>query len=398
MTESSPATVRVGIVGFGKMGRSMFSLFSDTPMAVIVVGRDPAEMERQNQRLEKRLRRAVGTGMLSEADLSRRLADLRFTTSAEELRECDLIVETISENFDAKVEVLRRIEALMSPRAVLTSNTSSLSLARLAEHLRDPARFCGFHFFHPVQLTKIVEIVTTPQTAPDTVELLRTVSRDIDRAPLVVKDLVGSCLNVPLLFFCREALYVLEQGLASPSRVDEIATRIGRIGPCETVDAIGLPLCLQILRVAQGAFEGSGELPELCHRLMRDGRLGRYATRGIYMYRDDRPYDDDPAYYVVPSQTHSRAGARADEAGLYERLLFLIYRCLLEIAQRGLADLSDVCFGVARMLDLTLDPLAEMRRLGSSGLREMFDRLRDELGPRFDWRPVAGAMATLDRP
>jgi hypothetical protein len=81
---------------------------------------------------------------------------------------------------------------------------------------------------------------------------------------------------------------------------------------------------------------------------------------------------------------------------LYERLLFLIYRSLLEVAQRGLADLSDVCFGVARMLDLTLDPLAEMRRLGSAGLREVFDRLRDELGPRFDCRSLEPVMATLD--
>jgi 3-hydroxybutyryl-CoA dehydrogenase len=249
-----------------------------------------------------------------------------------------------------------------------------------------------------VQLTKIVEIVTTPQTAPDTVELLRRVSRAIDRTSLVVKDLIGSCLNVPLLFFCREALYILEQGLASPSRVDEIATRIGRIGPCETVDAIGLPLCAQILQAAQGAFEGSEELPELCHRLLRDGRLGRYANRGLYVYRDDRPRDDDPAYYFNPGQTHSGAGARADEAGLYERLLFLIYRSLLDLAQRGLADLADVCFGVARMLDLTLDPLAEMRRLGSAGLRDVFDRLRDELGPRFDCRPVEPIMATLDSP
>jgi len=396
MIESSPGTMRVGIIGFGKMGRSMFNLFSNGPTAVIVVGRDPAEMERQNQRLEKRLRRAVGTGMLAEADLPRRLADLRFTTSAEELRECDLVVETISENFDAKVEVLKRVEALISPRAVLASNTSSLSLARLAEHLQHPARFCGFHFFHPVQLTTIVEIVTTPQTAPDTVELLRKVSWDIDRAPLVVKDLVGSCLNIPLLFFCREALYVLEQGLASPSRVDEIAMRIGRIGPCETIDSIGLPLCAQILRVAQGAFEGSEELPQLCHRLLGDGRDGRYANRGVYVYRDDRPCDDDPAYYLVPGQTHSGARARADEAALYERFLFLIYRSLLDLAQRGLADLSDVCFGVTRMLDLTLDPLAEMRRLGSAGLREVFDRLRDELGPRFDCHPVEPIMATLD--
>ena len=388
--------MHVGIIGFGKMGRNIFNLFSDTPMAVTVLGRDSAEMDRQGQRVEKRLRRSVGSGMLPEAGLPRRLAELRFTTSGDALRECDLVIETIRENFDAKIEVLRQAEATISPQAVLTSNTSSLSLTRLAQHLRDPTRFCGFHFFHPVQLTTIVEIITTAHTSPRTVEFLRQVSRDIDRAPLMMKDLAGSCLNVPLIFFCCEALYILEQGLASPSRIDAVAGQIARVGPCETMDAIGLPLCLEILRVALAVFAGDREVPDLYHTLIRDGRFGRYANRGIHVYQNDRPRDDDPEYYVNPTQTHTPSGARSDDTGLYERLLFPIYLSILEAAQRGLGDLSDICLGVSRILDLKRDPLEEMRRLGSKGLREAFDRLRDELGPRFDCRPVEGIMTTLD--
>jgi 3-hydroxybutyryl-CoA dehydrogenase len=388
--------VHVGIIGFGKMGRSIFSLFSDTPMAITVLGRDSAEMDRQGQRVEKRLRRAVGSGMLPEAALARRLADLRFTTSGDALRECDLVIETIRENLDDKIAILRQTEATISPQAVLTSNTSSLSLTRLAEHLRDSTRFCGFHFFHPVQLTTIVEIITTAHTSPPTVELLRQVSRDIDRTPLVVKDLAGSCFNVPLIFFCCEALYILEQGLASPSRIDAVAGRIARIGPCETIDAIGLPFCLEILRVALARFGRNQAVPALCHTLIRDGRFGRYAARGLYVYQNDRPCDDERGYYLNPAQEHTQAGARSDDMGLYERLLFPIYLSILDAAQRGLGDLSDICLGVARILDLKRDPLEEMRRLGSKGLREVFDRLRDELGPRFDCRPMEGIMTTLD--
>lgn len=388
--------MKAGIIGCGKMGRGILSLFGGTRMEVTVLGRDSAEMDRQNRRWGKRLGRAVSSGMLDEAGLPRRLAALRFTTSWDDLQECDLVIETVSENFDTKIEVLRRAEETISPQAVLTSNTSSLSITRLAEHLRDSTRFCGFHFFHPVQLTSIVEIITSHRTSLRIVELLRQVSRDIGRRPLVMKDRSGSCVNVPLIFHCCEALYILEQGLASPSGIDKAAGQVARLGPCETMDAVGFPLVTDLLRRTLVAFDPDQAVPELCHRLIRDGRFGKHATRGIYIYRDDGPTDDVPEYYLNPTQTHTPADARSDEMALHERLIFPIYFSALKVAQEGLGDLGDLSLGMIDILGLKLDPLQEMRKLGSKGLRDVFDRLRDELGPRFDCRPLEGIMATLD--
>jgi len=378
------------------MGRNIFTLFSETPMDVTVLGRDPAEMDRQSGRLEKRLRRAVSTGMLEERDLPRRLAALRFTTSWDALRECDLVIETVKQDFDTKIAVLRRAEETVAPQAVLTSNTSSLSITRLAEHLRDPARFCGFHFFHPIQLTSIVEILTAQRTSPDVVELLRRISRDIGRTPLVMKDLAGSCINVPLAWHTCEMLYILEQGLASPSRIDAIAGRFARLGPCETLDTVGIPFFTDVLQRTIDGFGFDLAVPELCRTLIRDGRFGKYANGGVYLYRDDRPTDDAREYYLSPAQTHTPSGARSDDVGLYERLLFPIYFSMLTVAQRGLGDLGDLCLGISDVIGLKLDPLEEMRKLGSAGLREVFDRLRDALGPRYDGRPLAGIMASVD--
>src|SRR5207249_4374720 len=258
----------------GKMGRNIFNLLSESSLEVAVLGRDQAEMDRQHRRLERRLTRAVSSGMLGAADLPRRLGTLRFTTSWDDLRDCDLVIETVKEDFDTKVAVLRRAEETVSPRAVLTSNTSSLSITRIAECLRDPARFCGFHFFHPIQLTSVVEIIVTPRTAPEIVELLRRLSRGIGRTPLVVKDLAGSCLNVPLTCHACEALYVLEQGLATPSGIDTIAGRFARLGPCEALDTIGIPLYTGVLGQTLEAFGLDLTIPDLLHRLIRDGRLG----------------------------------------------------------------------------------------------------------------------------
>jgi len=388
--------MKVGIVGYGKMGRNIFGLFSETPMEVTVLGRDPAEMTRQGRRIEKRLSRAVSGGPTVEDELPRRLTALRFTTSWDALRDCDLVIEAVREDFDTKVEVLRRAEEAISPRAVLTSNTSSLSLTCLAERLRDPTRFCGFHFFHPVQLTSILEIITTHRTSPHIVAFLRQLSRDIGRTPLVMKDRSGSSVNIPLILHCCEAVYILEQGLASPSGIDEVVGQFARVGPCETIDAVGIPLVTVLLRRACLAFAFEQVIPELCHRLIRDGRVGKHAARGLYVYRDGRPTDDVPEYYLNPEQTHTSSGARSDEIALRERLLFPIYFGLLKVAQEELGDLGDLTLGIVDILGLTLDPLQEMRKLGSTGLREVFDRLRRELGPRFDCRSLEAVMATLD--
>ncbi len=388
--------MKVGVVGYGKMGRNIFNLFSETPMEVVVLGRDPAEMDRQNRRLEKRLSRAASGGMLVEDELPRRLAALQFTTSWDALRDCDLVIETVKEDLDVKIAVLRQAEATVSPRAVLTSNTSSLSITRLAESLRDPARFCGFHFFHPPQLTSIVEIITTQRTAPHIVGFLRQVSRDIGRRPVMMKDLAGSCINVPLAWFACEALYVLEQGLASPSRLDAMVGRYCRVGPCEMLDTAGLPLFTRVLQYTIDGFAFDLTVPELCHKLIGDGRFGRYANQGIYLYRDGKPMDDAPEYYLNPTQTHSAAGARSDDAGLYERLMFAVYFGVLKVAGMGLGSITDLCLGINDLIGLKMDPMEGMRKLGSVGLRDMFDRLRAELGPRYDCRPLAGIMATLD--
>ena len=387
--------MNVGIVGYGKMGRNIFSLFSETSMDVTVLGRDAAEMERQNRRLEKRLQRAVASGLLAESERTHRQAALRFTTAWADLSACDLVIETVREDFDTKVAVLRQAETMLAPAAVLTSNTSSLSLTRLAGSLREPERFCGFHFFHPIQLTSVVEIIIAPRTAPAVVEVLRQVSRAAGRTPLVVKDLAGSCINVPLTCHTCEALYVLEQGLAPPSRIDAVAGRFARLGPCEALDTIGIPFFTGVLGQTLEAFALDLVVPDLCHQLIRDGRFGKYATQGVYRYRDDRPMDDAPAYYVNPAQTHTPRDVRSDDAGLYERLLYPIYFAVLKLAQMELGSVGDLCLGITDMVGLKLDPLEEMRKLGRDGLGDVFDRLRSELGPRFDCRPLDGIMGRL---
>ena len=240
-----------------------------------------------------------------------RLAGLRFTTDWDDFRDCGLIIETVFEDFQVKSEVLRQAEQVVPPTAVISSNTSSLSLTQLAGCLQRPERFAGYHFFHPVPLTTVVEIIATPHTTPQTVEFLRQVSGQINRRPLVVRDLGGgSCVNVPLTFLTVESMYVLEEGLVSPSRLDVIVGEFTRLGPCEGLDIVGVEFFTSILRRMLVNFPYGYTVPELCLKLIREGRLGRYGQGGIFRYENDRPVDEPKEYYLAPGQTHTPPGAQ----------------------------------------------------------------------------------------
>jgi 3-hydroxybutyryl-CoA dehydrogenase len=385
--------MKVGLIGYGKMGRGIFSLLAAAPLEIAV---DPNEMERQNHRFQKRLYRAAAGGTLGEAELRKRIAEIRFTTSWRDLRDCDLIIETVVEDYETKIEVLRRAEETVSPQCVVTTNTSSFSINRLAASLRDPSQFCGYHFFHPVQLTSIVEIITSKHTSPGAVDCLRDVSREIGRTPLVVKDRAGSCVNVPLTFMSCESLHVLEEGLALPSEIDAVVGRIARVGPCESLDVVGIPFFNDVFHRMLEDFPFDLPVPGLLEKLIRDGRLGKQVGRGLYLYVDDKPTDDAREYYVDAALARDPGAPPPDENRLSERLLFPVYFSVLKLAEMGLADLGDLCFGIQDLIGMKINPLEEMGKLGSDGLRAVFNRLRDELGPRFDCPKLEGLMATLE--
>ena len=390
--------MRVGLIGYGKMGRGIFSLLSEAPLETTVYVRDPAKAEDNNRRQEKRLRRVASGGALSDAELSRRLAGQRFTSHWEDLRDCQLLIETVTEDFELKIDLLRRLEDLVSPAAVITSNTSSFSPTQLAHRLARPERFAGFHFFHPIQLTSVIEIIVAEQTSPSVVELLEKTSRDMQRTPLVIKDRAGSCINVILTSLSCEMFYILEQGLALPSKIDAITGTIARLGPCEAVDVTGLPFLGDVITRTIEAFPFGLTMPQLCQKLIRDGRHGKYAGKGIFLYRDDRPIDDVPAYYVNPQQTHSPPASSGTEADLLERLIMQINHTALYLAELGLGSLSDLCLGFQDLMGLKFDARIAMQQIGAKELKARLARLQGEFGQRFDPAPLEGVLGSLGAP
>jgi len=390
--------MRVGLIGYGKMGRGISSLLSEAGLEMTVLVRDPDKASDHNAKQEKRLRRAAKSGLFLEGELPQRLAASRFSSNWNDLADCSLLIETVVEDWDTKVDLLLRLEQLVDPRAVITTNSSSFSPTRLAAHLSRPQQFCGYHFFHPTQLTNIVEIVVGQETAPETVELLCSVTRDIARTPLVFKDYAGSSINVILTGLTCETLYALEEGLVRPSDIDAIAGQFARVGTCESLDVIGIPFFTEVLERTLAAFPFKYKVPELLYKLIRDGRYGKYAGQGLYLYRDDRPCDDAKEYYINPESQAAARGLPSDAASLNDRMLFQLYYCTLYLAQMGLGDLRDFCLGIQDLIGLKACPWTTMRTLGADRLREKFRQLEKLYGPRYDCAPLEGAIARLNDP
>lgn len=375
--------MKVGIVGYGKMGKSAFNLFAAAGLEVATLVRTAEQAARFQDQYERRMARRLRHGIPGAAPSSATDPACRFSTDPAVLSGCALILENLPEDLDLKRSVLGRIEPSAAPEAVIATNTSSLSVAEIAAGLSRPERCCGFHLIHPVPLTSVVEVIAWDGGAAAAVETACDIARRLDRRPIVVRDCPGPAIN-PVLGCCVcEALYILEQGLASPLEIDRLAEREFRVGPCESLDIIGIPLFRDIFERTASIRPPCITLPALIPKLLADGRTGREAGRGLFLYDESPPGQSPLEYYRNPGQTHSPGAPAAGDPGLIDRLLLIVQAAALFILQLGKASPDDLDLGLQDALGLAEGPIARSRRLGRDELRRRLERFSREAGPRF---------------
>jgi 3-hydroxybutyryl-CoA dehydrogenase len=376
--------MKIGLVGYGKMGKSIFHLLSSAGLEVTVQVTSQEKSDQNNLQQKTRLQRGLRRGLLDESQVASRLATQKFTPRLGDLKDRDLVIESIPEDQEAKGRLYRDLEKTVSPESMIVSNSSSLSLNALAQSLDRPERFCGFHFFHPIPLTSVIEIIRWDRVSSRTLEILSQFSRSLGRIPLLVKDGPGSVLNAILACECCEALYILEQGFASPSEVDRIAGRFFRIGPCESLDIIGIAFFAELFERTTIVRPEGVTMPSLLFKLVADGRKGRDWGKGIFLYVDQKEKDDAPSYYFNPHQSHSYETAGRDAETIARRLLFALLCGALFVLDRKLAPAEALDLGIKDILGMKDGPITLMNAMGKERLREELLSLATTVGPRFD--------------
>jgi 3-hydroxybutyryl-CoA dehydrogenase len=289
---SSMAIQTVGVVGCGLMGSGIAQVSAQAGFPTVVREISPELLEKGMGSIRKFLEGGVEKGKVTQADMDKTLAHLRGTAALEDLRECDLVVEAATENVELKRELFTSLDKICKSDAILASNTSSLSITELAAFTRRPDRFLGLHFFNPVPLMKLVEVVRTLATSDAAYQAAADWCRAIGKTVVTTRDTPGFVVNRLLVPYMLDAIRVFEQGLASRDDIDN-AMKLGcgyPMGPLFLTDYVGLDTTYSIAEIMFGEFkEPRFAPPPLLKRMVLAGRHGRKTGRGFYDWSTNPP-------------------------------------------------------------------------------------------------------------
>jgi 3-hydroxybutyryl-CoA dehydrogenase len=279
--------MRVGVIGAGTMGYGIAHVAAVAGDEVVLADVQPSVVEKGLAKVRENLGKGVQKGKVSAADAAAALGRLRGGTFAEAVTGADLVVEAVPERLDLKVAVFRDIASAAPPDCILATNTSSISIGKIGAALPEPGRLIGTHFFNPVHLMELLELVVSEHTRPDVLERTRAWGERLGKQVIVVRDIPGFATSRLGVLLGMEALRMLEQGVASAADLDKAMVLGYRhpIGPLALTDLVGLDVRLAIGEsLARELGSAAFEPPPILRRLVAEGRLGKKVGKGIFEY------------------------------------------------------------------------------------------------------------------
>jgi len=280
-------TQRIGIIGAGTMGSGIAQAFAANGFTVILQDISDTAVQKGVATISGSLDRLIKKGALTDQAKTSTLGLIRATTQVTDLADVDLVIEAATENEAIKIKILQAAEAVLKPQAIIATNTSSLSITKLAAATQRPEQFVGMHFFNPVPMMALVEIIRGLQTSENTVAVVTQLAQALGKTPIGVKNSAGFVVNRILCPMINEAIFVFSEGLASAAEIDE-GMKLGcnhPIGPLALADLIGLDVLLAVMEVLYQAFEDPKyRAAPLLKEMVHAGYLGRKTKRGFYTY------------------------------------------------------------------------------------------------------------------
>ena len=277
----------VGIVGAGTMGNGIAQACAVSGINVVMVDIAQPAVDKGLTTVGKSLDRLLQKEKITEADKSAALGRIKGSTSYDDLKGAQLVIEAATENHELKNKILKQLDDLLAPEVIIATNTSSISITQLAAVTKRADKFVGMHFFNPVPMMALVEIIRGLQTSDATHAAVHELSTRLGKTPITVKNAPGFVVNRILVPMINEAFFVLAEGLATPEDIDA-GMKLGcnhPIGPLALADMIGLDVCLAVMEVYLEQFGDSKYRPcPLLREYVAAGRLGRKTGMGVYSY------------------------------------------------------------------------------------------------------------------
>lgn len=277
----------VGVLGAGTMGNGIAHVFARSGYSVHLCEVEQRFLDRGLATIRKNLSREAEKSKITAADADAAFARIQGTLDRESLSACDFLVEAATERFEIKSEIFRDLDRIARPGVILATNTSSISITKLAAQTSRPDCVIGMHFFNPVPVMQLVEVIRGLATSQATFDAVQTLAKNVGKTPVEVNDAPGFVSNRVLMPLLNEAMYAVMEGVATPEAVDQVF-KLGMahpMGPLTLADFIGLDVCLDIMRVLHDGLGDPKYRPcPLLLRMVDAGWLGRKSGRGFYTY------------------------------------------------------------------------------------------------------------------